>query len=151
MIDPELCTACGTCQIVGRFDADYNLLDPAGLFLAVTSGGDCALRVASHGIGYLAVWDEAASLRGARINATGVILDPGGFPVVDRQGSWPFDLDWDGNHYVVAWINSDGDALVEGFHDSKLQDPSQIRLPGEDQDERVVGIHLDDSLPALSA
>ena len=38
---------------------------------------------------------------------------------------------------------TDGDSLVEGLHDGKLHDPLQIGLPGEDQDEGVVGIHLE--------
>ena len=36
-----------------------------------------------------------------------------------------------------------GDPLVEGFHDGKLHDPLQIGLTGEDQDEGVIGIHLE--------
>jgi hypothetical protein len=36
-----------------------------------------------------------------------------------------------------------GDSLVKGFHDSKLHDPLQIGLTGEDEDEGVVGIHLE--------
>ena len=38
---------------------------------------------------------------------------------------------------------ADGDSLVEGFHDGKLHDSSQIGLTGEDEDEGVVGIHLE--------
>ena len=38
---------------------------------------------------------------------------------------------------------TDGDSLVEGLHDGKLHDPFQIRLTGEDQDEGVVGVHLE--------
>ena len=37
---------------------------------------------------------------------------------------------------------SDGDTLVEGFHNGELHDSSQIGLSGEDEDEGVVGIHL---------
>jgi hypothetical protein len=36
-----------------------------------------------------------------------------------------------------------GDPLVKGFHDSKLHDSLQIGLAGEDQDEGVVGVHLE--------
>ena len=38
---------------------------------------------------------------------------------------------------------TDGDALVEGLHDGEVHDPSQIGLSGEDEDEGVVGIHLE--------
>jgi len=40
-------------------------------------------------------------------------------------------------------VVTDGDSLVEGFHDGKLHHPTQIGLPGEDQDEGVVGVHLE--------
>ena len=36
-----------------------------------------------------------------------------------------------------------GDSLVKGFHDGKLHDPLQIRLTGEDENEGVVGVHLE--------
>ncbi len=45
---------------------------------------------------------------------------------------------------VKAWhVVTDGDSLVKGFHDGKLHDPLQIGLTGEDEDEGVVGIHLE--------
>jgi len=40
-------------------------------------------------------------------------------------------------------VVTDGDPLVKGFHHSKLHDPLQIGLAGEDQDEGVVGVHLE--------
>ena len=40
-------------------------------------------------------------------------------------------------------VVSNGDSLVEGFHDGKLHDSFQIGLTGEDQDEGVIGIHLE--------
>jgi hypothetical protein len=36
-----------------------------------------------------------------------------------------------------------GDSLVKGFHDGKLHDPFQVGLTGEDQDEGIVGVHLE--------
>jgi len=43
-----------------------------------------------------------------------------------------------------AWhVIPHGDSLIKGFHDSKLHDPLQIGLTGEDQDEGVVGVHLE--------
>jgi hypothetical protein len=37
---------------------------------------------------------------------------------------------------------SDGDTLVEGFHNGELHDSSKIGLSGEDEDEGIIGIHL---------
>lgn len=36
-----------------------------------------------------------------------------------------------------------GDSLVQGFRDGEFQDSSQVGLSGEDEDEGVVGIHLE--------
>jgi hypothetical protein len=41
--------------------------------------------------------------------------------------------------HVVA----DGDSLVERFHDGKLHDSPEVGLTGEDEDEGVVGVHLE--------
>ena len=44
---------------------------------------------------------------------------------------------------IEAWhVVTDGDSLVEGFHDGKLHDPLQVGLTAEDQDEGVIGVHL---------
>jgi hypothetical protein len=40
-------------------------------------------------------------------------------------------------------VVTDGDPLVEGFHDGKLHEAFQIRLTAEDQDEGVVGVHFE--------
>ena len=43
-----------------------------------------------------------------------------------------------------AWhVITHGDPLVKGFHDGKLRDRLQVRLTGEDEDEGVVGVHLE--------
>jgi len=45
---------------------------------------------------------------------------------------------------VKAWhVITHGDSLVEGFHDGKLHDALQIGLTGQDENEGVVGIHLE--------
>lgn len=38
---------------------------------------------------------------------------------------------------------SHGDALVEGLHDGKVHDASEVGLGGEDEDEGVVGVHAE--------
>jgi len=40
-------------------------------------------------------------------------------------------------------VETDGDTLVEGFHDGEVHSPPQITLTGQDDDEGVVGIHLE--------
>ena len=40
-------------------------------------------------------------------------------------------------------VVSDGDSLVEGFHDGELHDSFEIGLTGEDKDEGVIGVHFE--------
>jgi hypothetical protein len=40
-------------------------------------------------------------------------------------------------------VVTDGDTLVEGLHDGKFHDSAQVGLSGEDEDEGVVGVHLE--------
>ena len=38
---------------------------------------------------------------------------------------------------------ADGNPLLEGLHDGKVHDPSQVGLPGEDEDKGVIGVHFE--------
>lgn len=122
----------GQDAYVGRFDAGFTFLDPSGILLAGGPGQQNPARLASDGRGYLAVWDDAGPLRAARIDTQGVILDPGGVLVVTRSGATPFDLDWDGEHYVIAWIEADGSEQVARLKrlapDLTSPDPEPIEL-----------------------
>jgi MYXO-CTERM domain-containing protein len=63
--------------------------------------------VASDGTGWLAVWTTALPDRdiyGARVNASGVVMDPSGLPIstaIDVQ--FAPGLAWNGSTYLVAW------------------------------------------------
>lgn len=122
----------GQDAYVGRFDAAFNFLDPTGILLGGGPGQQNPARLASNGGEYLAVWDDAGPLRAARIDAQGVILDPGGVLVAMRSAATPFDLDWDGEHYVLAWIEADGSEQVARLKriapDLTSPDPEPIEL-----------------------
>ena len=76
----------GRDSFVGRFDDAFNFLDPSGIPLAVGPGQQNPARLASDGQHYLAVWSDVGSLRAARIDAQGTILDPGGVVVAAPSG-----------------------------------------------------------------
>jgi hypothetical protein len=40
-------------------------------------------------------------------------------------------------------VIADGDSLVERFHDGELHDSPEVGLTGEDEDEGVIGVHLE--------
>jgi hypothetical protein len=95
----------GRDAYVGRIDAAFQLVDADGIPLAVGAGDQTPVRLASDGEDYLAVWDVSGDLRAARIGANGIVLDPGGVLLASRQAAAPFDVDWDGQHYVVVWTD----------------------------------------------
>jgi len=45
--------------------------------------------------------------------------------------------------WETGQVVADGDPLLEGLHDGKVHNPSQIGLTGEDEDEGVIGIHFE--------
>jgi hypothetical protein len=117
---------------VGRFDETFSLLDPTGIPLVVGPGNQTHAKLASNGVEYLAVWDEIGTLRAARITPAGVVLDPGGVPVVARMTSSPFDVAWDGSHYLVAWVDIEGSDDVMRIRrvgaDLSFPDPGGIEM-----------------------
>ena len=92
----------GRDSFVGRIDASLTLLDPTGIPLATGPGDQGVVRITTDGANYFAVWPRAGSLLASRIALDGTVLDPAGIPVAQAAG--PYDVDWDGTHYVVAWI-----------------------------------------------
>ena len=64
-------------------------------------------EIAAGADAYLAVWQDDrrnGSIYGARINTSGVVVDPAGIGI---SGSDPYadtpDVAWSGSHYLVAW------------------------------------------------
>lgn len=92
----------GRDTFVGRIDAGLTLLDPSGIPLATGPGDQGVVRLTTDGTNYFAVWPSVGSLLASRIALDGTVLDPAGIPVAPAAG--PYDVDWDGMHYVVAWI-----------------------------------------------
>ena len=91
------------------------VLDPSGISLSATGFSRGAAwpeqAVASNGSDYLAVWTDRGSgnndIYGARINASGQVLDANGFAISSGAGSETQPaVAWDGGRYVVAWVDS---------------------------------------------
>jgi hypothetical protein len=122
----------GSDVYVGRFDSDFNFLDPAGIPLATGPGDQSLVRLASDGANYLALWNSAGTLRAARVSPQGIVLDPGGFVVVDNPVGGPFDIDWDGSHYLAAWIEIVGNEDVVRIRrigaDASFPDPVPVEV-----------------------
>ncbi len=105
----------GSYAVYGaRVDASGKLLDPGGVRLAAGDGvrGNPAIAAAS-GQG-LAVWRDRRSGRdydiyGARVDSSGRVLDPGGFPIAAGPGDQVKPaVAFDGADYLVVWVDHRG-------------------------------------------
>lgn len=124
---------------------NQGLLPPAGLSsfelfdFQDHFGGDGSFLV-EHGIGE-GLFDDGADFSG---NTERDVMDSlHGTLIQDRLGcSGQFHVMIDVSS-ALFWIQSrhvvsNGDTLVEGFHDGKIHGSSQIALTGKDQDEGVI-------------
>ena len=85
------------------------LLDPTGIAISTAAGDQRAPCVASDGIGWFIAWSDTRTgatpqLYGARLSATGTLLDLAGFPLVTSTAQLGEPaLAFDGTRYLLAW------------------------------------------------
>jgi len=107
-------------DIIGtRISPDGEILDP-GLIPVATGAGTAGTGAIAHdGTNWFAVWgwaeDPFASgfVYGSRIDSTGTVLDPDGILLFPERGRGGPDVAFDGNNYLVAWLEQDGDKSIE--------------------------------------
>jgi hypothetical protein len=95
-----------------RVTLDGIVLDSSGIDISTTGYNEQIPSVAAGSTNYLVTWTEQRFQVdwdvGSRINQTGVILDPIGFPIATGTGSLRSpSVAYDGTNYLVVW--SDGD------------------------------------------
>ncbi len=90
-----------------RLAGDGTVLDPHGIPISITGGGQETPRVAWGGGVGLVVWVEYATteIRATRIDAAGTVLDPHGFAL--GAGADP-DVTFDGTRFVVVYAGTAG-------------------------------------------
>lgn len=109
----------------GRVSGSGLLLDPSGIPISTGTGGQLVGSVASDGLDYFVVWEDGRAgpsrgrIRGARITASGLVLDPGSIDVSGGAGTG-FDrnkLDpavaFNGTVYLAVWLDQ-RDATTTG-------------------------------------
>lgn len=101
----------GTPNIYGcRLRPDGTVLDTGGIIISLTYS--CGPRLAFDGTNYLVVWEDQRSgyfysdIYGARVTQSGMVLDPGGFPI-SIAGYWQIRpaVAFDGANYLVVWTD----------------------------------------------
>ena len=86
-----------------------SVLDPQGIAISAAAGDETHPSVASDGTNSLVAWQQhrccpGDDIYGARVTATGVVLDPAGIPIStpDFQQQRP-GVAFDGTNYLVVW------------------------------------------------
>jgi hypothetical protein len=122
-----------------RVSPTGKVLDRTGIPIAEMAY-DGQVGVASDGTNFLVVWDgvdartDEYTIRGARIDDAGKVLDPEGFSISkgEEEQITP-SAAFDGTNYLVAWYDSRGwpDANIYGTRVSKagkVIDPAAIKI-----------------------
>lgn len=93
-------------DVLGRRVDESGAVLGAPFVIATGEGHQTAPRVASDGVGFLVVWDSLVgvthSVRAARVDASGALLDPDGLPIASPAGN-P-QVEFGGSSYLVAWV-----------------------------------------------
>ena len=101
----------GAPNIYGcRMNPDGNVLDTGGI--SISFSYSCGPHLAFDGTNYLVVWEDQrygslySDIYGARVSQSGVVLDPGGFPI-SIAGYWQIRpaVAFDGANYLVVWTD----------------------------------------------
>lgn len=106
-VDAPLGTGVGTAR-ASRLDPDGTILDTD---IAIAAGAR-AVATASDGNNYLVIWEEMSpafetDLLGARLDQSGTILDPGGFPVSTAGASqYAPEVTWGAGGFVAVWLDT---------------------------------------------
>jgi hypothetical protein len=106
----------GSDIYAARLTREGRVLDPAGILVSAARSGQSQVSLASNGSDYFAVWSDSRNqaqefstdIYGARITATGAVIDSAGIPINSSPGydSYPRAAS-DGTNYVAVWQHLD--------------------------------------------
>jgi len=114
--------------------------------------------VGFDGENYLIVWQDKRGgkywdIYGARVSPSGVVLEPGGFPIsTNSEGvgldRWRPVLSWDGNSYLVVWTVSPEDDkwFLYGRRvgpGGEIQDAADLSIQGDGSNKAFPAIAWD--------
>lgn len=128
-----------------RIDAAGNLLDATEILVSASSNAQVDPAIAWDGVNHLVVWEDyrtgVADLYGARINPSGVILDPAGILITSAVMSQRSpSVDYGVGDYLVVW-SDDRSAVDTDIYGARVtasgvvRDPAGILISGEANDQ----------------
>ena len=96
-------------DVYGARVTDWSVLDPSGIAISTALDYKWYASATSDGTNYLAVWQDCRSGEGydvysARVDQSGVVLDPLGTPISTEVGDQMYPrVAFDGMNYLVVW------------------------------------------------
>jgi hypothetical protein len=127
----------GTADIYGaRVSGSGTVLDPIGIPIASVDGvHEIDPAVAFDGTNFMVTWSDYGppgngDIRGARVNRSGTVLDPGGFAITTGPSSdTAATLAFDGTNYLVVWMSLTGNGTNTVIRGSRVS-PTGTVLDG---------------------
>ncbi|MFP2931646.1 hypothetical protein ACLESO_41965, partial [Pyxidicoccus sp. 3LG] len=114
-------------------ESDGDVLD--GGLLSPFSGFAFTPAVAWDGKQFVVVWaderggEDAEDLYGARVKKDGIVLDPGGVPIIALPGAQRApDLTWTGNRFLLVWQDDRGG--TEDIYGARVRQDLTVYGPG---------------------
>ncbi|WP_164011435.1 hypothetical protein [Pyxidicoccus trucidator] len=126
----------GSVDLYGaRFDTSGAQLGPAEP-ISSAPGDQRAPALTSNGSDFFAVWEDARAgtldIYGARVSASGQVLDPQGIPISTTSGSQSEPaVSFDGTHYIVTWqdLRSEANNSAQDIYAARVTQQGAVRDP----------------------
>ena len=117
-----------------RVSPTGEVLDPIGIPIYVYANLQTGVKVAAGDQNYLVVWtdyrDASYDVYGARVDFSGNVLDPGGFPISNTYNweSYP-DVAWDGTNFFVVWTDDRSVTTYDDIYGTRISPAGEVLDP----------------------
>jgi hypothetical protein len=117
-----------------RVSASGEVLDPISIPICVYTNLQTDVKVAGGNQNYLVVWTDYRNgnydIYGARVDFSGNVLDPDGFPISDTYNweSFP-DVAWDGTNFFVVWTDDRSVTTYDDIYGARVSPQGEVLDP----------------------
>lgn len=111
------------------------VLEPSGTPISTATGDQLAPAVASDGTNWLAMWEDSRSgssdIYGARVSATGAVLDPSGLNLsLSANSQYSPSVAHDGTNFLVVWSDFRSAASAFDIYGVRVSESGTVLDPG---------------------